>query len=146
MANEFTGICTRYYKLTQVLARRRQHLCTLLANAPVYNGQTNLSDVDVIIAYYRNAQAMKAKMDKTDLDRTAAGHNILLIMKHFEIAPGTILTGIIPGILEYEIYADESDMLHIAQTKNLQPLETNPNIIEIKMWREEDDEEEEEEL
>jgi hypothetical protein len=133
---EFTAYCNRYHKLTRLLAAREERLTTQLDNAPLYSGQTNLSEVDAIIAYYRQTQADKEKVDKTAYDLKETGRFILMIMQHFEIPPGTVLTGEIPGQLGYEISADEHNALHITKTKNLDPLADNPNVIEIKLWEE----------
>ena len=136
MPGEFTAYCNRYYELTTLLAEREERLKNLLDNAPCYCGQTSLSEVDAIISYYRNVQAAKAKTDKTFDDIKQTERLILMIMRYFEIPPGTVLTGVIPGELEYELWADENDALHIIKTKNLQPEADNPNVIEIKIWDE----------
>ncbi len=139
---EFTAYCNHYYKLTRKLAAREEHFQNLLDNAPVYSGQTSLNEVDAIITYYRDVQAAKADMDKTFYEMKETERIILMIMQHFEITPGTILTGAMPGQLEYELYADETNTLHITKTKNLDPLADNPNIMEIKIWEEGGGEEE----
>ena len=139
MTGEFTAFCTRYYQLTQLLSKREERFNNLLANAPLYSGQTNLSQIDEIISYYREVQTAKAKMDKTADDKSATERVILAIMQHFEIPPGTTLTGEIPNELEYELWADENDALHIIKTKSLQPEPDNSNVIEIKVWSEEDE-------
>jgi len=144
MTGELMAYCSRYYKLTQLLARREARLQTVLANAPLYSGQTNLAEIDAIISYYRNAQALKAKADETLYDLTATGRTILTILQHFGIPPGTILNGHIPGELEYQLCADENDQLHITKTRDLAPLEDDPDIMVIKMWDGVDSGEEEE--
>jgi len=78
-------------------------------------------------------------MDNTADDRSATERVILAIMRHFEIPPRTVLTGEIPEVLEYELWADENDALHIIKTQSLQPEPDNPNVIEIKVWSEEDE-------
>ena len=97
MTSEFTTQCNRYYRLRVLLSEHEEHLKNLLDNAPLYCGQTKLSEVDAIISYYRRAQTEKAKTDKILDDLTATGSIILTIMRHFEIPPGTMLTGEIPG-------------------------------------------------
>jgi len=134
MEAEFTTVCTRYYKLTQLLSKRRERLRNLLNDAPTYTGQTNLADIDALISYYRNVQACKTKTDETQKELEATKQTVLTIMQYFEIAPGTVLTGEMPGILEFQIWAERNDDLYIIKTKDLAPLSTNPNIIEIKAW------------
>ncbi len=130
---EFTIYCSRYYELTVQHAAQETNLQTQLLNAPVYNGQTLLSEIDAIISYYREVQAAKTEMDKTFDNLKITEGTILRIMRHFEIPPGTILTGEIPGELEYSLWADDNDMLHIIKTKNLAPLVAEENIITIKI-------------
>jgi hypothetical protein len=133
MTNEFTAWCNYYYQLTMLLSEVREHLESLLENAPLYCGQTRLSEIDAIIGYYRAAQAEKAKADKLDEDVKEAGRTILAIMQHFEIPPGTVLTGEIPGEMAYEVWADEQQRIHISKTEDLAPEEDNPNIMVIEL-------------
>ncbi|MFI5138160.1 MAG: hypothetical protein ACHQIM_10045 [Sphingobacteriales bacterium] len=132
MTNEFTTYCNRYYKLTRLHAMREERLKNLLDNAPLYCGQSSISDIDAIISYYRKVQAYKAKTEKTLDNLKKTERTILMIMRHFEIPPGTVLYGEIPGELEYEIWADENDALYISKTNDLAPKQLNPNIITIK--------------
>lgn len=143
MPNEFTTYCNHYYELTQVLSRREDHHQNLLDNAPLYCGETRLSEVDAIISYYRKAQAAKAKVDKTMADMEEAARTILMIMRHFEIPPDTVLTGEIPGELTYQLWADENDRIRISHPKKLEPAPDDPNIIRIKLWQPHNGEEEE---
>ncbi|HWZ22023.1 MAG TPA: hypothetical protein VNW06_05180 [Cytophagaceae bacterium] len=53
-------------------------------------------------------------------------------MQHFEIPPGTVLTGEIPGQLEYEVWADENDRVYINKTNDIAPEADNANVIVIK--------------
>src|ERR1039457_5718491 len=99
MTGEFTAYSNRYYELTKLLSKREERFKNLLDNAPFYCGQTSLSEVDAIISYYRKVQAAKAKIEKTLADMREAARPILMIMRHFEIPPGTVLTGEIPGEL-----------------------------------------------
>ena len=110
-----------------------EHFQTLLNNAPLYCGQTRLSEVDAIIGYYRAVQAEKAKMDQLGEDVKEAGNTILMMMRHFEIPPGTVLTGEIPGEMAYEVWADEQDRIQIRKTVDLAAEQDNPNIMVIKL-------------
>ena len=141
--SEFTNYCNRYYELMQVLAKQQARFKRLAENAPLYSGQTNLSEVDAIISYYRDVQIAKAKIEETFNHVRATERYILMIMRHFEIPPGTILTGEIPEELEYEIWADGNDTLYITKTKDLQPEPDNPNVIWINVWNKDKGEEEE---
>jgi hypothetical protein len=58
MTNEFTAWCNYYYQLTMLLSEVEDHFKNLLDNAPLYSGQTRLSQVDAIIGYYRAAQCL----------------------------------------------------------------------------------------
>jgi hypothetical protein len=107
MTGEFTAYCNQYYQLTTQLDADDEHFKTLLANAPPYTGQSYLTDLDDIISYNRTVHAAKAKVDKTYKEWKETAQTILKIMEYFEIPPRTWLTGIIPGELEYEIWANE---------------------------------------
>jgi hypothetical protein len=93
----FTAWCNYYYQLSLLFTDIEEHFQNLLNNAPLYCGQTRLSEIDALISYYRAVQAEKAKMDKMGEDMKKAGRTILAMMQHFEIRPGTVLTGEIPG-------------------------------------------------
>ena len=110
-------------------------------NAPVYKGETNLSDIDAIIAYCREAQAAQAEADETLLELKKTEKNILLIMQHFDIPRGTVLTGVMADQLTYEVWAAENDTVYIMKTQSLQPKPDNPNIITVRFsnWVEEED-------
>jgi hypothetical protein len=143
MTDEFTAHCSQYYHLTKLFSARHERFKNLLANAPPYTSQNNLSDFDSIIHYNRKVQAAKAKADKTFKDLTETGRTILMIMRHFEIPPRTVLLGQIPGELEYEIWANEKDQVFIGKIRDLPQEALDPNIIYIKAWNgnkgEEDD-------
>jgi hypothetical protein len=132
MTGEFTFYCNQYYQLTKLFAARDERFKNLLDNALPYSNQSNLSDLDAIISYNRKIQAAKAKADKTFKDLTETGRTILMIMQYFEIPPRTVLTGEIPGELEYEIWANENDQIFIGKIRDLPQEADNPNIIVIK--------------
>jgi hypothetical protein len=140
--DEFTDLCTYYYRLTELLAKRRERLYALIENAPLYNGETNLSEIDAIIVYYRKAQILKAKLDKTHADLAAIGQEIVYLFKYFGIPTDTILTGQIPFELEYEIFIDEDDTPIITKTKTLEPEVLADNIILVKFSMGDEDVEE----
>ena len=132
MTGEFTEWCNNYYQLTTLSAAHDEHFKNLLDHAPPYSGQSSLSDLDAIISHNRKVHAAKAKVDKTLKELTDTAQTILKIMQYFEIPPRTFLSGIIPGELEYEIWANENDQVFIGKVRDLQPPVHNPNIIEIK--------------
>ena len=136
MTGELTAYCNHYYQLSKLLSKREERLSNLIDNAPFYCGQSSLSEVDAIISYYRNAQAVKAKVDKTLADMKETAGTILVIMRHFGIPPGTVLTGEIPGELEYELWADEDEAVHIGKTKDIAGGVDEPNVMVIKLWDE----------
>jgi len=142
MTGEFTTCCNEYYYLTVRLEKRQARLKCLLADTPLYYGQTSLSEIDDIISYYRDVQDAKAKVDETCDEMRATEADILMFTQHFEMPPGTVLTGEIPGELAYEIWANENDTLYIKKTKNLAPEPDNPNIIVVKFANKDDGEEE----
>ncbi len=143
MTGEFSNFCNRYYELKRLHARREERLNELLANAPFYSGETCIGDLDYIIHYYRRAQASKAKVDETLFDIMAMERNILMVLRHFGIPPGTVFTGQIPGELTYEIWADENDELTIGNINSLEPEPDDPDVIVIKCWHGDEYEEEE---
>jgi hypothetical protein len=134
MTNEFTTHCNQYYQLTKLFSARDERFKNLLDNAPPYTRQSNLSDLDAIISYNRKVQAAKAKADKTFKELTETGRTILAIMRYFEIPPRTVLTGQIPGELEYELWANENDDVFIGKIRDLPQGADNPNVMVIKCW------------
>jgi len=134
MTGEITAWCNQYYHLTKLFSQRNEQFKNLLHNAPPYTSQRSLSDLDAIISYNRKVQAAKAKADKTFKDLTDTGRTILKMMQYFEIPPRTILTGIIPGELEYEVWANEKDEVFIGKIRDLPQEEIDPNVIVIKTW------------
>jgi hypothetical protein len=132
MNEQFNELCGRYYRLSQQLTRENAYLQKFLDNAPFYQGETQLSEIDYIIKYYLKTQTVKAAVDKTmdKLNKTVAG--ILYLMKFFDIPPGTRLHGIIEDEVEFEVWADETDQIHTVKTKDLTPPD-NPNIITIRL-------------
>jgi len=142
MTGEFTTCCNEYYNLTVRLEKRQEHLKHLLVNMPLYYGQTSLSEIDDIISYYRDVQDAKAKVDETCGEMRATEADILMFMRHFDMPPGTVLNGEIPGELQYEIWANENDTIYINKTKNLAPEPDDANIMYIKLWSGDEGEEE----
>ncbi|WP_295667320.1 hypothetical protein [uncultured Mucilaginibacter sp.] len=133
MTNEFTAWCNYYYQLSTLFADVEEYFQNLLNDAPLYSGQTRLSEVDALIDYYRAVQAEKTKMEQMAEEVKQAERTILAMMRHFEIQPGTVLTGEIPGEMAYEVWADEQDSIHIRKTRELAAEEDDPNIIVIKL-------------
>lgn len=131
VTGEFTAYCNYYYELTVQLAKRQERFKTLLDNAPLYSGETLLTDIDAIIAYYRETQAQKANVDETMEEILKTERTILMIMQHFEIPFGRILTGVIPGLVEYQVWADDTDAIHLRKTKDLEPEKVPDNVIRI---------------
>jgi len=97
MTNEFTAYCSHYYQLKMLFLKRQDRLKNLLDNAPFYSGQISLSEIDAIVSYYREAQAAKAKMDKTLADMKEAERDILMFMRHFDIPPARCYTAKYPA-------------------------------------------------
>lgn len=132
MTSEFTAWCNYYCQLTMLLSEYEEYFQNLLDNAPLYCGQARLSEVDAIISYYRSVQTEKAKMDKRVDDLREAERTILDIMRHFEIPPGTVFNGEIPGELRYALWADERDALHVSKTEDIAAEDDDANIMVIK--------------
>ena len=132
MDGEFNTACGGYYNLNKKLAAREVRFQTLLDNAPPYTGQTSLFELDRIISYNRKVHKVQADMEQIQAELRDVESLIFMMMRFFEIPPGTRLTGGIAEELEFEIWADEQDVLHCEKTKDLAPLVNNPNIITIK--------------
>jgi hypothetical protein len=133
MNGEFNGYCSHYYRLTQLLEEREANFRHLLANALPYTGQTNLSELDAIIQCNREVQKAKADAEKTAADMREIESIIMMIMHYFEIPAGTKLKGEITDELEFEIWADDNDILYISKTSDLAPPPEEANIITIKI-------------
>jgi hypothetical protein len=132
MNGEFNGICSYYYRLTQLLDERETNFRDLLDNAKPYNGETNLSELDAMIQYNRGVLKAKTDAEKTASDMRETERIILLIMQYFEIPPGTKLKGEVIEELEFEIWADENDAIYISKTKDLVAPIDEENIMRIK--------------
>jgi len=132
MSNEFSTWCNYYYQLTMLLAEMEEYFQNLLDDAPPYCGQTRASEVDALIGYCRAVQSEKAKMDKLGEEVKEAEQTILAMLQHFEIPPGTVLTGEIPGEMAYAVWADEQDRIHLRKTEDLAAEPVDPNVIVIK--------------
>ena len=141
MTGEFSNWCSHYYHLTQLLEKRNERFAGLLADALPYTNQRHLSDLDAIIACNRKVQAAKAKADQTFEDLKKAGKTILAILEHFEIPPRTVLTGEIPGEMEYEVWANDKGQVFIGKIRDLPKEPEDPNIIYIKTsnWNKKDE-------
>ena len=135
MTNEFTSWCSYYYELDMLLTEMEEHFLTLLDNTPNHLGQTNANEVDAIIAYCRMVQAERDKIDKTSGELWDAQYTILAILQHFEIPPGTVLTGEIPYEMSFEVWADEEDNVYVNKTGDLAPEEDDPNVMIFKFTR-----------
>lgn len=133
MDGEFNRTCSYYYRLTQLLAEREAHFRQLLENAMPYNGETRLSELDALIAYNREVQCTKTKVDEVTADMRETERIILLIMQYFEIPAGTKLKGEIEEELEFELWADENDTIYIIKTNDLAIVPDEANIIRIKL-------------
>ena len=142
MTGELAAYSICYYRLSKLFSEQNERFQNLLQAAPPYTGQSSISDLDVIITSNRKVQAAKAKADKTFKDLTETGHTILKMMQYFEIPPRTVLTGEIPGELEYEIWANENDDVFIGKIRDLPQEAVNPNVIVIKCWNGDKTEEE----
>jgi hypothetical protein len=130
---EFSAACGNYYRLTVLLAEQELHFETLLRNALPYTGQTDLKELDRIIRCNRKVQAARADADKIEKDLRDVQWQILQMMRYFEITPNTRLSGEIPDEKEFEIWADEDNMIHCKKTTDITPPADNANIIEIKL-------------
>ena len=133
MNGEFNGYCSQYYNLTQLLAEQQEHFNTLLDNALPYTGQTNINELDAIIKCNRKIQKAKARAENTFDELRNTEHTILMIMQYFGIPPHTVLVGEVPEKLLFEIWADDSDTVHIKKIKDLVPPVDDENIIRIKI-------------
>jgi len=132
MTNEFSGWCSLYYQLRMLYIEQQEQLKNLVDNAPVYCSQTTLGEIDAIMSYYREAQAEKVKADKTFDDLKKTEEIILYIMRHFEIPKGTVLTGVIPGEMELEVWTYGENKLFIEKIRDLEPEPVEPNTTVLK--------------
>ena len=133
MNGEFNGYCSQYYNLTQLLAEQQEHFNTLLDNALPYTGQTNISELDAIIKCNRKIQKAKKRADDTADELQKTERTILMIMEYFGIPPQTVLVGEVTEQFLFEIWADETDTVHIEKIKDLVPPVDDENIIKIKI-------------
>ena len=133
MYTNFTTICNRYYYLIQQLRARYAILKDMEDNAPVYSGQVALTEIDDIINYYSQGRMAKEQVDQTLAEVKKTESTILAIMRQFEIPPGKVLYGEIPGELEYEIWANKHGRLYINKIKTIEPEPEKPNVITIRL-------------
>ena len=139
--NELTRYCNHYYLLRRKLIKRIELFNKLVADEPLYRGETLLTDIDAMICQIRRVQALQVKMDQTRAEFNETGEEILEFFKHFRIPPNTALTGIIEYDMEYQIWADEDDKLHMVPIRSLAPDFDDPNVMYIKFsdWEEEEE-------
>jgi hypothetical protein len=133
MNGELTGYCSRYYNLTLRLAKEQAYLKKFLDNAPLYQGETQLIEIDYILKYYRKTQEVNMAVVKTMDNLKETAKPILAIMRHFDIPADTILHGVVEEEAEFDIWADETDQIHIVKTKQLAPEPNAENIMVIKL-------------
>lgn len=139
MNGEFTAACANYYRLNQKLSEEEEeeaYFQNLLQNAIPHTGQTKLAELDQVIACNRKVQQTRDDVDQVQQQLREAEALIMKMMQYFEMPPNTILTGIVPGEMEFEIWADEQDTLHCHKTIDLDPPIEGPNIITIKFCNE----------
>jgi hypothetical protein len=139
MTGEFSYYCNLYYRLKIKLTKQDVYFYKLLGNALPYTNQRCLTELDEIIKCNRAVQAAKAKVYKTYAQLVEAGEAILKFMDYFEVPPGGVLTGEIPGELEYHIWRDEDNLIGIRKIADLTPEPLPSNFIVIKCWREEEE-------
>jgi len=129
----FTTICNHYYYLIQQLRARYAILRDMETNAPAYSDQLSLTEIDAVINYYSHGRMAKEQVDETLAEVKKAENRILAIMREFEIAPGRVLYGEIPGELVYEIWANQQGRLYINKIKTIEPEPEKPNVLTIKL-------------
>jgi hypothetical protein len=129
MPNEFTNHCNHYFQLTQLLAKRRERLQKLLDNVPYHCGQTSLNELYALVCHYRKAQAAKANVEKTLNDIKATGQMVRMMMRQFEIPPGTVPASEIP------VWACEYDGHYSSRPKQLVPVQDHFKELVIKLRR-----------
>jgi hypothetical protein len=131
--DEFSYVCSMFYTYKQRYMKCRARFEELIKYEPQYNGETKVSDIDDKIKYIRRVQKLEEK--KWDLidDLIFLEQDILMYMDHFEIPRNTRLTGVIPDELEYEIWADDRDVVHVEKTRDYieEPEELPPGVSEI---------------
>jgi len=138
MDGEFNTACATYYHLNQVLAAKEVRFQKLVSKALPYTGQTNLFELDRIISCNRKVQQAQADVEQTEMELSDLESIIFKMMEYFDIPPGTKLSGGIADELEFEIWADEQDVLYCEKTKDLNPPADNPNTITIKFYNSSD--------
>jgi len=132
MTGEFTNWCSHYYRLTTRLTERSEYLEQLVENAPYYNGEINLGEIDEIIAYYREAQDVNEEVLQLTDELKQTARAILEFMNYFQIPRNKVLTGEIPEQLEYQLWATEDDEIGIRKTNDLEPDPLDENTIIVK--------------
>jgi hypothetical protein len=133
MSGMLAALCSHYYKLTVKVEKRDEHYLQLCEDALTFNLNVTVDEVDEIIdsklklvKAFESYQVTFEKWKETE-------KKILNILKQLGIRPRWTLAGKIPGELEYWVWYDLKDNVHIMKTWDLEPEPPNPNIITIKM-------------
>jgi len=132
MEGEFTNYCKRFYELLCQWTELELRFNILLNNCLPYNGQKLISELDDILSSSRRIQKARAAADACIADLQQTEHILNQIFAWFEILPNTPLTCEAPGHFELELWLDDDGNVHCIKTKDLEPLETDGDIITIE--------------
>jgi len=145
MEGEFTNFCRQYYELLLQLEKQEKRFNTLLNKALPYTGQIIVAELDAIISCNRKIQKVRTALDDIITSKQKTERTILQILAYFEIPPHTTLRCEVSGEMELEIWADDENVVHCIKTKDLNPVEEDPNVITIRMttsnfvWKDDDE-------
>lgn len=122
-------LCSHYYNLTVKVEKRDERYRQLCEDVLTFDLNVKVSEVDEIIESrlklvkaFETYQVTFEKWKETE-------KKILTILKQLGIRPRWTLTGEIPGELEYRVWYDLKDNVHIMKTWDLE----NPNGITTRM-------------
>jgi len=132
------ALCHHYYNLTVKVEKRDERYQQLCEDVLTFDMNVKVSEVDELIESrlklvraFETYQVTFEKWKETE-------KKILTIFKQFGIRPRWTLTGEIPGELEYMVWYDLKDNVHIMKTWDLKADSINPNSITSRIADDDD--------
>lgn len=140
-----SALCSHYYKLKIKLHKQDDRFKLLFDNVLKFDGNVTVTELDAILVSTGKVCAAHDKTQVTFEKVKETEQKILHLLKWLGVRPRWFLTGQIPGELEYELFYDMNDNVHVVKTRDLEPEPVNPNIISIDLgaWEYKHDEDDE---
>jgi len=132
-----SGLCAHYYKLKLKMYKQDDRFKMLFDNMLKFDGHVTVAELDAIWESTSNVCIASDDTMITFEKVKETEQRILKMLKSMGVRPRWFITGQIRGELEYELFYDMNDNVHVIKTKDLEPEPVNPNVITIDLgaWR-----------